>query len=252
MAEESWGYDLDVLAAGYAHRPSSAAALHRADRGARRAALGPGRLAVDVGGGRGHQAERFAATGAAAIVIDRSPAMAAEASQRRAVRAVVGDARRLPLRDGVADLVWFHTAIHYGGWERMLDEAVRIARPGALVAVWTFRPGHARRSFLARWFPTIGEIDEARFPDPAVLAEYLRASGCRDVGVVAEDERVVRTAGSWEAGVRGRFVSTLQAVGGDELERGLAAFGDAHPDPDESVTYLLRYAGVSGRTPSLR
>ena len=252
MAEEGRGYDLDVLAAGYAHRPSSAAALRRADRAARRAALGFGRLAVDVGGGRGFHAERFAATGADAIVVDRSPAMAAAAVQRRSVRAVVGDARRLPLRDGVADLVWFHTSIHYGEWARMLDEALRIARPGALVAVWTFRPDHARESFLTRWFPTIGEIDAERFPDPALLAEHLRAGGCRDVGVIAEDEHVVRSAGSWEAGVRGRFVSTLQAIDTDELDRGLDAFRDAHPDPGESVAYLLRYAEVSGRTPSLR
>lgn len=249
MADD--GIDLDVLAAGYEHRPASASSLRRADRSARRAGLGPGRLAVDVGGGRGRHAARFAATGASSVVVDRSPAMAGWAARQPGVEAVVADGSRLPLAGGVADLVWFHASIHYGGWERMLDEAVRVACPGGLVTVWTFRPEHARASFLARWFPSIGAIDERRFPDPELLAGRLRAAGCRGVRVVAEDELVVRSAGAWESAVRAGFVSTLQALPEGELVDGLAAFGRAHPDPDEPLRYLLRYAGVSGRTPSL-
>lgn len=243
--------DLERLAAGYDHRPPSTASLDRAARAARRAGLGRGHLAVDVGGGRGHHARRFAATGADVVVVDRSAAMGRHAAAG-GLPAVVGDAARLPVASGVARLVWSHAAVHHGDWRAWLEEAVRIAGPGGLVSVWTFRPEHARSSFLTRWFPTVGEVDAGRFPDPGDLAETLAELGCREVRIVDEDEIVVRRAGDWVRGVRGGFVSTLQAVPADELAAGLERFRSEHPDDDERLRYLLRYAGVSGRTPSLR
>jgi len=242
--------DLERLAGGYRYRPAGAAARARARREADGAGLGPGSVALDVGGGRGDHAAEFARRGAAAIVVDRSPTMAAAAAG--VVSAVVGDGRRLPIADASADLVYFHVSIHYGGWEAMLAEAVRVARVGGRVTVWTLSAEHVAHSFLSRWFPRIAEIDAARFPAPTAVAERLRDLGCDEVSIDAETEIVERAAASWERAVRQGFVSTLQLLAPEELEAGLALFGEAHPDPASPVRYELDYRRVSGRAPRLR
>ncbi len=239
--------DFEDLAAGYEHRPPSPSALCRARGEARAANLGPGRLGVDVGGGRGHHAAEFAATGAAAVVIDLSPAMAAAAAAHAGVEAIVGDGRRLPLAAGIADLVYFHLSLQYGGWPRMLDEASRVTRDGGLVVVWTLAREHFAESFLAGWFPSVVAIDETRFPDPAQVAAHLHDGGLIEVEVGGEVETVTRRAGEWRLAVEGRFVSTLQMLDAEEVRSGLAAFAAAHPDDDESLCYRLVWRRVKGR-----
>jgi SAM-dependent methyltransferase len=226
----------------------SQAARRRAEAAARGAALGPGLLAVDVGGGRGDHAAVLASTGARAIVVDRSPAMVREARER-GVEAVVGDGRRLPLGDGAVALVYFHVCLHYGGWAEMLGEAARVLRPGGRVTAWTFAREHFRQSLLARWFPSIATIDEARFPDPDLLVARLWALGLEGVTQTAETETTSRRAGDWLEAVRAGFVSTLHLLDPAELQAGLARFQEEHPDPGEVLHYRLWYRGVSGRKP---
>jgi hypothetical protein len=99
---------------------------------------------------------------------------------------------------------------------------------------------HHRASFLARWFPSVADIDSARFPDPVLLTDYLAAHGCR-VETGKETELQVKPAGSWRAAVEAGFVSTLQLISSDELGQGLAQFDRAHPDPGEPVDYILTF-----------
>ena len=244
--------DLEALAAGYDHRPTTAAAKERAGAAADATRLGPGTNVLDVGGGRGAHAAVFAARGARAVVIDRSPAMAKAASAAPGVRAVVGDAESLPIADTACDLVYFHLSIHYGDWRTAMAEACRVCRPGGRIWVWTFRPEHHADSFLARWFPSVASIDEARFPEPVAIADLLGALGC--VGIEAGDapERVERTAADWRRAVEGGFVSTLQMLPPGEVERGLLRFGRAHPDPGAAISYDLLFCSVSAIRLSLR
>jgi SAM-dependent methyltransferase len=244
------GVDFERLADGYRYRPSSPAALRRAGRAALEAGLGAGDLAVDVGGGRGEHASEFAAAGAIALVVDRSETMLREA-RACGIPGVLGDGRHLPLRSGVARLVYFHASVHYGGWRDMLDEAGRVVAPGGVVWIWTFASQHFRESFLAEWFPSVPRIDEARFPDPGALLGHLAGcsleGGHRDTAT----ETVARTAGEWVAGVRAGFVSTLQLIDPDEIDQGLARFLAAHPDPAEEIRYRLSLEAVWARKPSL-
>jgi SAM-dependent methyltransferase len=244
--------DLERLAAGYRHRPASRAAVRRAAAEAAAARLGPGTVALDVGGGPGEHAAEFAATGAAAVVLDRSATMAAEARRRRGVSAAVGDARCLPFRDGVASLVYFHVSLHYGGWEAMLAEAARVARPGGSVVVWTFSTEHFAASFPARWFPSVASIDRDRFPSPQAIAGRLAGLGLADVTVTTGPEIVERRAGDWADAAAAGFISTLQLLPAGELAGGLARFRAAHPDPDERIHYTLDYRRIAGRVPRLR
>lgn len=243
--------DLERLAAGYAHRRTSEAARRRAAAAAATAGLGPGSVALDVGGGRGDHAAVLAATGARVVVVDRSPSMAG-AAREQGLAAVVADGRRLPVRAASADLVYFHLSLHYGGWEDWLGEAARVLRPGGLVVAWTFARDHFRGSLLARWFPSIVPLDEARFPDPGLVVAKMRALGLEEVREIAETETISRRAGDWETAVRAGFVSTLHLLEPGELEEGLARFHREHPDPDEILHYRLWYRGVSGRTPMRR
>jgi ubiquinone/menaquinone biosynthesis C-methylase UbiE len=223
--------DLERLAAGYVHRQTSEAARQRAAAAAGAARLGPGSVALDVGGGRGDHALVLAATGARAVVIDRSPAMA-RGARGQGLSAVVADGGHLPMGSGTADLVYYHLSLHYGAWESWLAEAARVVRPGGLVVAWTF---------------AIVSLDEARFPDPDLLGVRLEALGLQEVALVAETETSSRRAGDWEAAVRAGFVSTLQMLDQSELASGLAGFRREHPDPNEVVHYRLRYRGVSAR-----
>ena len=244
--------DLEALAAGYAHRVATPESLARAAAASDAARLGPGSVALDIGGGRGRHAGVFAERGALAIVIDRSRGMASAAAEVPGVEVVVGDAAGLPLADGSADLAYFHLSIHYGDWRQTLDEAVRVVKPGGMVWVWTFGIEHLRSSFLAQWFPSIVPIDEARFPAPESVAAHLEAAGCSGIALAEAPEVVERTAGEWRAAVVAGFVSTLQMLPPGEVEAGLARFTEAHPRPEEMVSYRLGYVSVCATTPSLR
>jgi hypothetical protein len=86
----------------------------------------------------------------------------------------------------------------------------------------------------------VGDIDAARFPDPAAVAGYLR-SIARRVETGKEVETKVTPAGEWRAAVEAKFVSTLQLIPADELAGGLAGFCEAYPDEDELVKYNLTF-----------
>ncbi len=232
--------DLEDLATGYDHRPASAPALARARRAAAASGLGAGDTAVDIGGGPGEHAAEWARTQAQALVVDASPRMATAASRRVGVAAINGTAQALPLRSGCASLCYFHLSIHYGDWQLALDEATRVLRPGGQCWIWTMGEKHHRSSFLARWFPSVGDIDAGRFPDPSAVAAHMVDRGAT-VQQGQEREYKTKPAGVWRAAVEARFVSTLQLVPAAEFTAGLAEFNRTHPDPAQPIDYLLTF-----------
>jgi len=238
--------DLGRLADAYEHRAVGAADRERAAEAMRAAGLGSGDLAIDVGGGRGTHAEVFVVSGARVLVVDLSPAMAGR-SARAGLLAVVADGHRLPVADGLARLVYFHLSIHHGDPERLIAEAARVVAPGGTVWVWTLDPSHHRASFLAQWFPSVPAIDEARFPDPSVLAGFMGDRGLTPLEPSTRREQIVRTAGDWEDAVRAGFVSTLHLLPPGEIEEGLDRFHAVHPDRGDRISYDLVYRSVAGR-----
>lgn len=232
--------DLESLAAGYEHRPTSKAGLARATRAGNAAHLGPGRIAVDVGGGRGGHASVWAGMGATALVVDPSATMTRQAQRKHGVTAVRATAQRLPIRSRTVSLVYFHLSIHYGDWRRSVDEGLRVLDPSGECWIWTMGEEHHRRSFLARWFPSVGDIDAARFPPPREIATYLEERAVR-VEVGREVEHKEMPAGVWRRAVSARFVSTLQLISGAEFRSGLIAFDEAYPDPDMTIDYELTF-----------
>ncbi len=159
--------------------------------------------------------------------------------------------QRLPLRNDVAALAYFHLSIHYGDWKAALDEAFRVVAPGGRIEIWTMEPDAIERSSLGRWFPSVIEIDTQRFPDPGRIAERCLANGS-PAEVSRSSETIVRSAAEWERAVRGRFVSTLQLLDDDEIDEGLERFATELPNPESPHRYELELTRVGTVVRALR
>ncbi len=198
---------------------------------------------LDVGGGTGAHAGRWVGEGRLPIVVDPSPRMCAAAADVPEIAVVAARSQEMPFRDACAGLVYFHLSIHYGSWRRALDEAVRVVREDGRIEIWSFAPETMRSSALARWFPSIGAIDAERFPPVEAIVGHLERLGTQ-TDVAEMPEQVARTAASWEAAVRNRFVSTLQLLTEDEIAEGLARFKAAYPDPDATYRYTIDFVRI--------
>lgn len=228
--------DLADLARGYQHRSPTPATLDRALL----AAKGRSGVLVDVGGGTGAHASEWVRSGVTPIVMDPSASMCREASTRAGVMVVSSVSQHLPLRDQVADLVYFHLSIHYGPFREAIEEALRVVKTTGLIEIWTFAPESMASSALARWFPRIAQLDAERFPPIDMLVECLERPGTA-VEVDHLPEVVERTSASWQAAVRNRFVSTIQLLTDDEIEEGLRRFTETYGSGDELYRYTVDF-----------
>ncbi len=240
------GVDLEVLAAGYHHRPDTDAARARAARLWQEACDAPGDLAVDIGGGRGGLAAVWAEAGACAVVVDPSPGMLSACPP--GVLAVGARAERLPLPTASARVILIHMSLHHTDWRAALSEAARVLTPAGRLGIWTMHPDDAQHTFMARWFPSVPEIEARRFPHPDAIAAELQSLGLAIVERSREEEPVVRTAGEWRAAVEAGFISTLQLIDPDELATGLKDFESAYADPEEPLVYTRRMVSVIARS----
>ena len=231
--------DLNDLTRGYRHRPPTPAVLERA----RHAAEGRTGVLVDVGGGTGAHACEWVRPGVTPIVVDPSATMCREAAARNGVRVIGGESGHLPLRDDIADLVYFHLSIHYGSFKEAVDEALRVVAPAGMVEIWTFAPESMASSSLALWFPSVAQLDAQRFPPIGRLAECLAKSGAI-VEVMRLPETVERTAASWQSAVRNRFVSTIQLLSDDEIESGLERFTEEYGDGNDIYRYTVEFVRI--------
>jgi SAM-dependent methyltransferase len=93
------------------------------------------RSVLEVGCGTGHFAAWFSDKGLRVVGLERAPAMLGEVRRNLpGIPAVLGDAHRLPFRDGAMDLALFVTTLEFlDDPEEALAEAVRVARRGLLV-----------------------------------------------------------------------------------------------------------------------
>ncbi len=106
-------------------------------------ALAPSTI-VDVGCGEGEVALRLARLGHRVLAVDSSRAMIAALRKRlrregdagSRIETHVGDTERLPLADGLADVVLMSQILHHAPRpEAALAEAARVTRPGGRVVV---------------------------------------------------------------------------------------------------------------------
>jgi SAM-dependent methyltransferase len=96
------------------------------------------RTALDCATGNGQAARGLAAWFATVVATDLSPAQLALGHRHPGVRYVAATAERLPIAGHSVDLVAIAQALHWLDLPRFYDEVRRIARPGAIVAAWSY------------------------------------------------------------------------------------------------------------------
>jgi len=99
-------------------------------------AISDGSRILDIGGGTGHHARALAERGCIVEMLDPVPAHVRTAASQ-GVRASVGDARSLDYPDDSFDAAILLGPLYHldrAGRERALTEAVRVTRPGGVIA----------------------------------------------------------------------------------------------------------------------
>ncbi|MBI3828115.1 MAG: class I SAM-dependent methyltransferase [Planctomycetes bacterium] len=230
--------DYDRIATRYdAHRGWDASIPLRAlelATGAPLRGIEPAGAILEVGCGTGNMTRWLLGSWPGPVVaLDLSRGMLAQA------RAKFGDARfvrapadRMPFRarafeaalgsfflhhlDGAARMRFFQEL------RRVLGAARGRRRCGGAAFV-TSSHAQIRASYLTRWFPSVAELDCARFPDLDVLREELAEAGFSEIAATEVSRAVPRGGAEYIEKVRGRFISTLELVPEAEWHAGLQA-----------------------------
>jgi SAM-dependent methyltransferase len=198
---------------------------------------------VDVGCGTGRVALALAEEADEVVGVDPSEEMLAEGRARSqgSIAFVRACAEALPFANGRFERAVARLVLHLVDRDRALPELWRVLAPGGRLLVATFRPEHFERIWLAPYFPSLGTIDRARFPEPAVFAGELARAGFDTVRQVALTQHA--SIGRDEAleRLRGRYISTLRMLEEDEYVAGLERAARELPEETE---YTLEWSLV--------
>ncbi|MCX3062640.1 class I SAM-dependent methyltransferase [Streptomyces beihaiensis] len=137
MTTTSRARSFDRAAARYAAgRPSYPASVLDAVEEACGRTLA-GLRAVDVGAGTGIASTLLRGRGADVLAVEPGDGMAAEFRRTLpGVPLVRGDGNALPLATGSADLITYAQSWHWTDTARAVPEALRVLRPGGVLALW--------------------------------------------------------------------------------------------------------------------
>jgi ubiquinone/menaquinone biosynthesis C-methylase UbiE len=206
-----------------------------------------GRRVLDVGCGTGALAAALANRyGCKAWGIDASPEMIQVARERvpAGVGLRVGRAESLEFKDGWFERAVMTFAVHHVDRPKAFSEIHRVLEPGGLLAIGTFDPTHFEDYYLNTYFPSIPEIDRARFPSAATLEEELPAAGFDAVRFVRFTQRDVLSRARVLERIRNRHISTFQLIDEEEYRLGLERAERELPDSVEHVQeWLLAIGG---------
>jgi SAM-dependent methyltransferase len=200
-----------------------------------------GRRVLEVGCGTGQLAAALVEHAAARVwAVDAEAAMV-EIARTRVGPVKVARAERLPFRDGWFERVVMRLSVHLVDRARALPELRRVLGPGGRAVIATFDPTHFDGFWLARLFPTLEEIDRARFPMPATLEEELRGVGFASTRLVRHSHRHELPREVALERIRGRHISTFDLLPDDELAAGTER---AERELPEQVEVRLEWAVV--------
>ena len=194
-----------------------------------------GRRVVDIGCGTGRTGAALVERGSRVWGVEPSAEMAALARERLST-VKVASAEHLPFKDGWFERALMQLMIHLVERPQAFAEARRVLAADGRLVVVTFDMTHFERYWLNEYFPSIEELDRARFPTRDELTAELRAAGFDAVRLVPLAQRV-EVDREWAlTKVRGLFISTLQLLDEDELANGLERMERELPD---RVEYFL-------------
>jgi len=149
----------DRIAAAYNASLPSHIVAHYLDRRAAvlRALVPPPGPALDVGCGTGLLAWKMEQIGYRVTGLDSSRGMLQEPPAQQLPRRLLGDAGRLPVRDGAFPLVMAVATLHHLGERELvkatIQEMVRVTARGGLTVIWDHNPLNPYWPLLMRGVP---------------------------------------------------------------------------------------------------
>ncbi|HEX7254908.1 MAG TPA: class I SAM-dependent methyltransferase [Gaiellaceae bacterium] len=206
-----------------------------------------GKRVIDVGCGTGRWSEALAERGSRVWGVDPSAEMVAEA-RKRGVNAKVARAETLPFKEGWFDRALLVLVIHVLDRPAVFRELRRVLADDGRIAIGTFDHAQFAGHYLNPYFPSLAEIDRARFPTREQLEGELRAAGY-EPRTIPLHQRAVRSREWVLERIRGRFISTLQLLGEDEFAEGLARAERELPAEVEAEQHLLAVVADVVRPP---
>jgi SAM-dependent methyltransferase len=133
-------------------------------------------------------------------------------------------------------------SVHLLDRPRAFGELRRVLGPDGLVAIATFDPSHFDRFWLNELFPSLEQIDRARFPTEEELRDELSAAGFAPrVSHLSQRATISRDAALER--IRGRYISTLELLPEEEYRAGLER---AELELGAEIRYSLEWIIVVG------
>jgi SAM-dependent methyltransferase len=200
-----------------------------------------GRRVLDVGSGTGRFAARLAEEELAKVWgVDREPRMV-EVARARGSRAEfkVGEAERLPFKDGWFERVTMLLSVQHLDRPRALAEARRVLGPDGRYGCLSFDPDAFHLGTYVHFFPSMLAADRDRFPDERTLRAELADAGFSEVRVLREPRSDRAARDDVLERMRARHISTFDFVPDDEYREGLARAERELPDVVESGNVIL-------------
>jgi SAM-dependent methyltransferase len=181
-----------------------------------------GARVLEVGCGTGRLAHALEQRELARVwAIDASEAMV-ERAKALGVNARRARGEALPFKDGWFDAVVTRMAIHLLDRPRAYAQAARVLAPEGRFAIASEDPASFDDVWFARFFPSVPELDRARFQSAEALQAELAAAGLPAVQI--ERLRQRRTTSRERAFdvIRSRAFSTFDLLSPAEYAAGLA------------------------------
>jgi SAM-dependent methyltransferase len=181
-----------------------------------------GRRVLEVGCGTGRLAQALEERELARVwAVDASEAMVARAKEL-GVNARVARAEALPFKAGWFDAVVMRMALHLVDRPRALEQAARVLAPQGRLVIATEDPDSFDGVWFTRFFPSVPEIDRARFPSADTLRVELAAAGFRSVEIEHLRQHKEQTRDRALDLIRSKGLSTFSLLDPAEYDEGLA------------------------------
>lgn len=202
---------------------------------------------LDVGCGTGRWSEALAERGSRVWGVDESAEMV-ELARGRGVNAKQASAEALPFKEGWFERALLVLVVHVLDRPRTFAELHRVLASDGKVAIATFAQAQFDAYYLSPYFPSLAEIDRARFPTAETLAEELGAAGFSPRTISVHQRKTITRDRVLER-IRGRFISTLLLLDEEEYAEGLARAERELPEQVEAEQHLLVVVADVIRTP---